>query len=109
MVRCSQSMGVHPRLGRGDAASGLLYSEGPLQARREMTRLRFGELPLASRGHFLRKFRTWNLELGTWNLELLRCLDRFNKFTVQLAGNRGVQLDGAICGNFGGGGTKYSL
>jgi hypothetical protein len=59
--RRSQSMGVHPRLGRGDAASGLLCSGGRLQARREMTRTQIGNAHLPHGPQFLRKFRTWNL------------------------------------------------
>jgi hypothetical protein len=57
MVRRSQSMGVHPRLGRGDAASGLLYSGGRLQARREMTRLHIGNAHVPHGPQFLRKFQ----------------------------------------------------
>jgi hypothetical protein len=77
MVRRSQSMGVHPRLRRGDAASGLSSSGGRFQARRDMTRLRSQNSTLIFGPQFLKKFRTrnpkpetWNLELGTWNLEL---------------------------------------
>jgi hypothetical protein len=54
VVRRSQSMGVHPRLGRGDAASGLSSCGGRFQARREMTRMEFGELALKL---------AWDLEL----------------------------------------------
>jgi hypothetical protein len=72
MVRRSQSMGVHPRLGRGDAASGLPYGGGQFQAQREMTRLHIGNANLPHGPHFLQKFGTWNLELGTWNFKTRR-------------------------------------
>jgi hypothetical protein len=67
MVRPSQSMGVHPRLGRGDAASGLSASGGRFQAQR----MEFGELAWnLELGTWNLEPGTWNLELGTWNLEL---------------------------------------
>jgi hypothetical protein len=60
-------MGVHPRLGRGDAASGLLYSGGRFQARREMTRLHIGNAHLPFEFNFceISEPGTWNLEPGT--------------------------------------------
>jgi hypothetical protein len=58
-------MGVHPRLGRGAAASGLLYSGGRLQARRETT-IAHRERALASPAlNFCE-----SSELGTWNFRL---------------------------------------
>jgi hypothetical protein len=56
-------MGVHPRLGRGDAASGLSSSGGRFRARREITRLHIG------RSHFLISAKVQGSKL-TWNFAL---------------------------------------
>jgi hypothetical protein len=68
IVRRSQSMGVHPRLGRGDAASGSLYSGGRLQARREMARLHIGNSHCLTARNFCE-----SSEPGTWKRRIDDC------------------------------------
>jgi hypothetical protein len=89
MVRRSQSIGVHRRLRRGDAASGLLYRGGPLQARREMTRLHIENSHLPLEVNF-----SENLELGTWNISVQQALAHINGERQRSATDDGVPFLG---------------
>jgi hypothetical protein len=83
MVRRSQSIGVHRRLRRGDAASGLSSSGERFQARREMTRLRIGS------SHFLISAKVQNLEL----VAPPTTVDRFFKASVGRQSGRRFPVD----------------